>query len=94
MCNDPRDLSPDEIPFEDIAVLVGRYYQPTKKTLTKLFEIVTRPGSGHFGLLMDILDRAWSTCKLNQVPMSDELVQAEMERTLENLAAQPNTLRE
>ena len=94
MCNDVREIAADEIPPADIEALVARYYKPSRKTLSALCEVVCREGSGHFGLLADVMDRCWSQCQLKSVPMSDDLVSAELARTLDSLRAQPKSLRD
>ena len=94
MCNDIREIRADEIPGVDVEALVSRYYKPSRKTLAALADVVTREGSGHFGLLSDVMDRVWSDCQLRSVPVTDELVSAELGRTLDNLKTQPKTLRD
>jgi hypothetical protein len=94
MCNDIREIRADEIPIGDIEALVSRYYKPARRTIAALAEVVTREGSGHFGLLSDVMDRVWSDCQLRSVAVTDDLVMSELGKTLDNLKAQPKTLRD
>ena len=84
-CNDARSIDPADIPIEDVAALVNRYYAPGKRTLNKLHQAVIEPGIGHFGFLLDILDQAWAEHKLNEQPMTDTLVEECLKDSLESI---------
>jgi len=86
MCNQPLTLSPDDIPEADVRLLVERYYRPGKRALGKLYDIATRPTLGHFGLLLDILNRAWTDCKLDGATLTDDLVLSIARETMEDIA--------
>ena len=87
MCNDDADIDPADIPEDDVAALVGRYYAAGKRTLRKLHELAIRPNLGHFGLVLDILDQAWTDCRLSDKTMSDELVEEFMRIALDSIRA-------
>lgn len=74
MCNNDQELSPEDIPYDDVAALVGRYGKFRKSTTTKLYDIATRPGLGHLGLLCDIMNSAWTECKLDNRSIDDDIV--------------------
>lgn len=85
MCNQVLELYPDEIPPEDVDALVRRYFSPRKATVSKLYDIATRPRLGHLGLILDIMNRAWAECQVEGGEMSDELVLATAQETMEDL---------
>jgi hypothetical protein len=85
MCNEDLELLPDEIPFDDVRALVERYFHPRKATLDKLYDITTRGKLGHFGLLLDILNRAWTNCKVGGAELTDEVVLDVARDTMEEL---------
>jgi len=87
MCNEKHVISPDDIPEADVRALIERYYHPGKRALAKLFDLTTRPHLGHFGLLLDILNRAWTECKLNNSAMTDQLVLDIARETIEDIDA-------
>ena len=73
----PLTIHSDDIPFADVELFVKRYLPtPRKATLTKLHDITTRPKLGHFGLLLDILNEAWSEAQLSGIPITDDTVLA------------------
>lgn len=85
MCNEIVQLYPDEVPLDDVRLLVERYYKPSKATLQKLYDLACRPKLGHFGLLDDIMSRAWADSQLDGVPLTDELVISKARETLEGI---------
>jgi hypothetical protein len=88
MCNEVIDISPDDIEEEDVRLLVGRYLErPAKATLAKLCDIATRPRLGHFGLLCDILNRAWTDAKVEGVALTDARILDKAETTMDTIAA-------
>lgn len=92
MCNEVNNLHPDEIPFGDVELLAGRYTRFNKPTLRKLHDIAREPGLGHYGLLLDILNRCWRNSKLDNVPMTDDQVMKEIRRTLDEIENRPKGL--
>jgi len=85
MCNEVLELAPEEIPKSDITKLVKRYYSPSTDTLKTLYNATTQSRLGHFGLLDDILSRAWAEAQVNNRKMTDRLVQAVTRETMEDL---------
>jgi hypothetical protein len=93
MCNEVHTISPDDIPEADVRSLIERYYKPGKRALAKLFDLTTRPHLGHFGLLLDILNRAWTECKLSGSAMTDNLVLTIARETLDDVAETEKNLK-
>lgn len=87
MCNEVLDIAPDEVPVEDVRLLVERYFKPRKSTVEKLHDLATRPRIGHFGLILDILNRAWTECKVQRQSLSDEIVLKIAADTMEDINA-------
>lgn len=85
MCNQILELYPDEIPLEDVRDLVERYYKPSKATLGKLYDLCCRPKLGHFGLLDDIMGRAWSNAQIEKIPLTDEMVTTIAQETMKDI---------
>lgn len=86
MCNQVLDLFPEEIPLDDVEALCGLYFKPRKATLQKLYDMATRPGLGHFGLLLDVLGRAWADCTVAGAAVTDEVVLTIAEDTMADLS--------
>jgi hypothetical protein len=84
-CNQDVELFSDEIPLDDVRALVERYYSPGKRLLAKLYDIACRPKLGHFGLLLDILNRAWTDCKIERQDLTDAVVEAIARDTMEDI---------
>jgi len=85
MCNQVLELYPDEIPTADVKLLVERYYHAKRETLTKLYDICTRKKLGHFGLLDDILSRAWADAQVGGKKVTDRLVLQVAQETMEDI---------
>jgi hypothetical protein len=85
MCNEPLELHPDQVPLDDVLGMIERYFKPRAATLRKLYDLATRPGLGHFGLLDDILSRAWAIAQVDKKELTDELVLEIAEETLETI---------
>jgi len=85
MCNEVLEIHPDDIPTEDVRMLVDRYFKPRATTLRKLYDLATRPGLGHFGLLDDILARAWANAQIDKKELTDEMVLEVAEETMEQI---------
>ena len=83
--NEPIEIHGNDIPVDDVALMVERYFKPKAATLRKLHDLATRPMIGHFGLLNDILTRAWSESQVEKKPMNDELILEIANDTLANL---------
>lgn len=78
---DPADdISPD-----DVAALVGRYYKPGKAMLAKLHSLATQEGMGHFGLVLDIVNEAWSRAKAAKKDLTDTQVEEVARETMADL---------
>jgi hypothetical protein len=87
MCNQVLSVEADEIPISDVELFVSRYYKPGARCIGKLHDVVCRPGLGHFGLLKDVLNRAWSDAKVDRATLNDALVLTTLEATLEDIAS-------
>lgn len=87
MCNQVLEIHADEIPIADVEMLVARYFKPRKATLNRLYEIATLKGRGHFGLLDDILSRAWADAQVEKTPLNDDMVMAVANDTMEDLVS-------
>jgi len=72
---DPIELDPaEDICEADVAALVSRYYEPGKRTLQMLVEIARKPQLGHYGLLEDIMNEAWTRAKSRGKKAPDDAV--------------------
>lgn len=80
---DPHE---DIIPA-DIAALVGRYYQPGTETVRLLHDIAQRDQLGHFGLIEDICNEAWTRAKSKKRPLDDATVTAVAREIIDTLKA-------
>jgi len=87
MCNEVLELTPDAIPVKDVVALVGRYFSAKKETINKLYDLITRPKIGHFGLLDDILSRAWAEASVSGGKINDKLVLRVARATMEDIQA-------
>lgn len=89
MRNDPVVIDPfEDIVEEDVELLVGRYYgtgKPGKRILDLLTGVARQPGLGHFGLLDDMLNEAWSTAKRKKKDLDDDIVRHVVEETMATL---------
>jgi DNA transposition AAA+ family ATPase len=86
MRNEPVTIDPaEDILAEDVHALAERYYKPGAETLRLLHDLATRDQMGHFGLLLDILNEAWTTAKARKRPLSDEIVRATAQRILDGM---------
>ncbi len=85
MNNETLELYAEDVPIDDVRLLVERYYKPGKTTVAKLHDIVTRPKLGHFGLLDNILANAWAKAQLDNVPLTDDLVNSIAREILEDI---------
>jgi len=85
MCNQPLEIHPDQVPQRDVSKLVRRYYKPDEKTIRKLYKIVTSSKLGHFGLLDDIMARAWAESQVDKVKLTDRLVMKTARETMDEL---------
>lgn len=77
MRHDPMRIDPaEDIVIEDVLALVERYYKPGKAALERLLEVAARDQLGHFGLLEDILNEAWTAAKTRKKSLDDTIVLA------------------
>lgn len=87
MRNEAVEIDPaEDIVESDVRALVGRYYHPGAATLKKLHTIATRERLGHFGLVLDIVNEAWSECQAAGCDLGDAAVEAVAQRILSKLA--------
>ena len=77
MRNETMILDPyEDICESDIKMLVSRYYTPGKTALRMLHRIAREPQCGHFGLLEDIMNEAWTRAKANRKKeLTDKIVE-------------------
>lgn len=88
MRNEVVTIDPHEdIVEEDIAALVGRYYQPNRATILLLHDIAQRDQLGHFGLIEDICNEAWTRAKAKKRNLDDATVCSVAKEIMENLKA-------
>jgi hypothetical protein len=78
-------LDPADIGDEDIRLLAERYYKPGKRVVDTLTEIAQKPQLGHFGLVLDILNEAWTIARRKKAALSDETVQSVATRIMDAL---------
>ncbi len=93
MCNDDGEIDPADIPEDDISAITRRYYPAGVRTIRKLHELARRPRLGHFGLIIDILDQAWSDTRLTGAKMSDSLVEEYITIALDSIRDNENETR-
>lgn len=75
MRNEIMQIDPaEDITESDVRLLIERYYRPGKAAVNKLHSITMRPQLGHFGLLEDILNEAWTRAKSARKKLTDEIV--------------------
>lgn len=58
----------------DVALLMSRYYKPGKAAVAKVHAIATREQLGHFGLLEDIMNEAYTRAKARKRQLDDSIV--------------------
>lgn len=75
----------EDITLADVAALVGRYYKPGKPMLGKLHTLAIQEHMGHFGLVLDIVNEAWSRAKADKADLSDAYVETVAKETLSEL---------
>jgi hypothetical protein len=75
----------DDITEADVALLVGRYYQPGKRVVANLTRLAQADEGGHFGLVCDILNEAWAEARARKTALSDAIVKEVAESVMENL---------
>lgn len=88
------ELHPDEIPIEDVKMLVERYFKPRSSTITKLHNLAIRPRLGHLGLIDAILADAWADAQLEKENLDDDRVLAVAQETLEDLETRKDLYKE
>jgi hypothetical protein len=75
MRNDVVRIDPaDDITVDDVAALVGRYYRPGADMLGRLVALAQQEGLGHLGLLLDVVNEAWSRAKAERRDLDDATV--------------------
>lgn len=78
---DPRD----DILESDVALLVGRYYGAGKEALRIVHDYASREQLGHFGLIEDIMNEAWTRSKAKRKELTDEIVIATAREIMDGL---------
>lgn len=80
MRSEPINLGSDMIVLDDVKALVSRYYpegkEPGEKTLRRLYDMAVQPRMGHYGLLLDVMNRAWIRANARKEPLSDKIVES------------------
>lgn len=91
MRNEVQTIDPaEDITEADVRLLIERYYKPSAATVRKLHDYATREGLGHFGLLDDILNKAWTCAKARKRDLTDDVV----EKTAAEIIAQLESRKE
>lgn len=86
MRNEIMRIDPaEDIIEDDVRLLVERYYAPGKAALARLLAIATREQLGHYGLLEDVMNEAWTRAKARKTKLSDEIVLKTAEQIMETL---------
>ena len=87
MRNEAVEIDPaEDIKESDVRALVARYYSPGGGALKKLHAIATREKLGHFGLVLDIVNEAWSIAQSENRNLDDATVEETAKRILNQLA--------
>jgi DNA transposition AAA+ family ATPase len=86
MRNDPVRIDPaEDIVEEDVKALVERYYKPGKAALERLSKVAAIDQLGHFGLLEDILNEAWTAAKSRNKSLDDATVLTTVSNVMSSL---------
>lgn len=86
MRNEVMVIDPaEDILVEDVKLLVDRYYKAGAATVRKLHTIATREQLGHFGLLEDIMNEAWTRAKARKQSLTDDIVDKTAEQIMSEL---------
>ena len=86
MRNEVMSIDPaEDILVEDVKLLVDRYYKAGAATVRKLHTIATREQLGHFGLLEDLINEAWTRAKARKQSLTDEIVDKTAEQIMAEL---------
>ena len=75
----------EDITEEDVRLLVTRYYRPGAVAIRKLHDYACRPGLGHFGLIEDLMNEAWTLAKARKRALDDAAVLTVAEEVLGEL---------
>lgn len=75
----------EDIVESDVALLTSRYYDAGKTIVRRLHGIATQDQFGHYGLLQDILDEAWTRAKARKRKLDDAIVNDVASEILGNL---------
>lgn len=86
MRNETITIDPaQDISRADVARIMRRYYDPGKQIITTMHRLACKPTSGHLGIVVDIMDEAFSVARANDGAITDAIVEAELVRAIENL---------
>lgn len=89
-----EELHPDDIPLDDVKLLVERYLKARSTTVKKLYDLAIRPRLGHLGLIDAILADAWADAQLEKKDLTDERILAAAQETLEDLETRKDLYKE
>jgi hypothetical protein len=88
MRNEVLQIDPmDDVTAADVAALMARYYKPGAEAVRLLHDLAQREQLGHFGLVDDILNEAWTRSKARKRDLSDETVIAVAREIVSELKA-------
>lgn len=79
----------DDIPEEDIALLVGRYYKAGKDTLRRLAKMAHAERGGRLGRVLECVSNAWTKSKARKRDLTDAMVNEEIEAVEVELKKSP-----
>jgi len=86
MRNEILEIDPaEDITSADVRLLVERYYKPGARAIARLHSIACREQLGHYGLIEDIMNEAWTCAKSSKRALTDEIVIATAKATLKTL---------
>lgn len=86
MRNEVMIIDPaEDIIEDDVRLLVSRYYEAGKAAIRRLLEIAQADQLGHYGLVEDIMNEAWTKAKARRTKLADEIVLKTAEQIMETL---------
>lgn len=86
MRNETMKIDPaEDIIEDDVRMLVERYYKPGSRAIKSLHKLATREQLGHFGLLDDVMNEAWTTARSRKKALTDDIVISTIKQTMNTL---------
>jgi len=77
MRNEIIEIDPaEDVTAADVEAIMSRYYSPGKDVVEYITGITREEQLGHFGLLCDVMNEAWTTAKARRSKLSDKIVKA------------------